>query len=258
MPHRGNPNQPSRGPTLDTRAGPRPTRHSRTFQDTSTQEGRMKPPTRTHSLKERARRRCTDAHARPHPPRRHGRVHIGTPQFTAPAFQDTSTRKAAASVRLTCPLGGGGVKSGNTAPTPPPADPDHPRSRNLQTVHPIHTRRHPPQTDSQTPQGHQTQTHPHNPPKRNTSHATSPRSVETTSTSLPCRTGHTPPQDCPFRSWAATQQPNLVTPPLENSPPTHTAACRNGPPASPPRTFSLRTFSDERHTTGARVGVDMP
>lgn len=79
MPHRGNPNQPSRGPTLDTRAGPRPTHHSRTFQDTSTQEGRTKPPTRTHSLKERARRRCTDAHARPHPPRRHGRVHIGTP-----------------------------------------------------------------------------------------------------------------------------------------------------------------------------------
>ena len=42
----------------------------------------------------------------------------------------------------------------------------------------------------------------------------------------------------PCRSWATTQQPGFVAPPLENSPPTHTAACRNGPPASPPRTLS--------------------
>lgn len=64
---------------------------------------------------------------------RHGRVHIGTP-IHDPCFEDASTRKGCRQCPADTPASG----SGDAAPTITDYT-NHPRPRNLQTVHTIHT-----------------------------------------------------------------------------------------------------------------------
>lgn len=164
--------------------------------------GSPKPPTR-HALSQGTGQTTLHrhAHARPHPLCRHGRVHIGTPNPRPPAFEDTSTCKAAASVRLTCPR-----REWIGRPLHRPPLGGHQPST-LGDPHPN-------RPTLRTPQGHQprpTRTIRRN---ANTSHATSPPpalSAETTS-APPCQTPHHP--IALFGRGATTQQPGFVTPPL--------------------------------------------
>lgn len=133
---------------------------------------------------------CTDVHARPHPPRRHGRIHIGTTNPRPLLFQDTSTRKGCRQRPADTPSLRG-VDRATPCTDHHQQTPTH-APRNLQTVHTICTQEPTSkQTNPQTLQGHQTQPHPHNPPKRGhlTGHVTPARSRRRRPRhSPPCRT----------------------------------------------------------------------
>lgn len=115
---------------------------------------------------------------------------------------------------------------------------------------------HPSKPTHTPPQGHQTQA----PPVKSaqnaghlTRHVAPARSAETTSTPLPCRTGHTSPSD----------RSSVVRRPQNNpaSPHRHCGLATHSHCRLPKRSTSivasnlplLRTFPDERHATGARV-----
>lgn len=221
---------------------PRPAPHSRTFQNTSTQGRPSKPPTRTRSLEERARRRRTDnldnpaalidahARARATSASRHGRVRISTP-IHGPCFFRTHR------------LGGGCRQC--------PADVSREWIGQRCTDHHRRTPAiHAPGTSRQcTPSALRD---PH--PSRSTR-----RLLKAAKLSPPVKSAQnsntSPPDRLPAVGNHRTTWPRRIA--TVNSPLTHTASRRNGPPAPPPRTFLSGTFSDQRHTTGARVGVNM-
>lgn len=150
------PTNPLRDPALDTRAGPQPARHFR-IRAHRLKEGRTKPPTRERSQGTGQASTHTDAHAQDHIRQPSWTSAYRHHQSTAPALRTHRLAKAATSVRLTCPL----ARSGSGDPcTDHHQTPTH-ALRNLQTVHPIRTQGPTSkQTDSQPPQGHQTQPHP--------------------------------------------------------------------------------------------------
>ena len=222
---------------------------SRTFQDTSTQEGRTKPPTRARSESNGPGEHCTDAHAETTSASRHERVHIGTP-IHSPCFSGHIDSQGCYQYPADMPplrewIGQCCTDYHQHQPTLPSKPPDSAPHRTSDVI--LHKPTHPPLKAFKLSPTREIRSKL----EHHTHHVAPARSAETTSTPPPHHR-------IVLAGCEATTDPGLAASP-PTSPSTHTAACRNGPPAHRASNLPLlRTFPDERHATGARVGVDMP
>lgn len=250
MPHRRDFNQPSQDPALDTRAGPRPAPPPRTSQDTSTREGRAKPPTRARSERN-GPGNAVPTRARPHPPAAMNEC-VSAHQSTAPALKTHRLREGCCQCPADMPsrrerIGQRCTDHHQHQPT---------LSGTSRGVHTIRTQGpQSKQTDSHLPAPKTTKPTPPVKSAQNagTSHATSP----------PCarwrRPRHPYPAepDTPHHPIASS----VVRQPDNNPASSHrhrTCHSLTPPPAETVHQHhrlepSPVTFPDERHTTGAQI-----